>query len=247
MTDEKKMKISSDDILKEAAKLIEEEFKTELEEYEKAAVRLTDEQVPVDERFLEFARQYDKEQAQKKKKIKVRRIRRIAAIFLIMTIAIGGITMGVSEAFRIKVFELIFDGEAGGMFLKPEQPEENELLESLSEGYWYPEYLPEGCELKFVEKYETCTAMAFEPPNKSYYITLFEYFADGVSMSFDTDFLVSEKIVIGESEGYIFTDEEYNSCVVAWHAGDKVLEMTTYNFSDREEILKIVKNIRYQE
>lgn len=247
MTDEKKMKISSDDILKEAAKLIEEELKTELEEYEDAAARLMDEQVPVDEQFLEFARQYDKEQSQKKKKIKARRLRRIAAIFLIATIAIGGITMGVSEAFRLKVFDLIFDGEAGGMFLKPEQPKEKELLESLSGGYWYPEYLPEGCELTFAEEYETCTAMTFEPQNKAYYITLFEYFADGVSMTFDTDFLVREKVVIGESEGYLFTDEEYNSCVVVWHAEDKVLEMTTYDFSDREEILKIAKNIRYKE
>lgn len=120
MKDNKKMKFSSDDILKETAKLIEEEFKTEMEGYEDAAVRLTDEQAPIDEQFLEFARQYDKEQAQKKKKSRVRRLGRIAAIFLIVTIAIGGITMGVSEAFRLKVFELIFDGEEGGMFLKPE-------------------------------------------------------------------------------------------------------------------------------
>ncbi len=247
MKDNKKMKFSSDDILKETAKLIEEEFKTEMEGYEDAAVRLTDEQAPIDEQFLEFARQYDKEQAQKKKKSRVRRLGRIAAIFLIVTIAMGGITMGVSEAFRLKVFELIFDGEEGGMFLKPEQPKEEELLESLSEGYWYPEYLPEDCELVFVEETETRKAMAFEPEDKSYYITLFEYFADGVSLSFDTEFLVREKVVIGESEGYLFTDEEYNSCVLVWHAEDKVLEVTTYDFSDREEILKIAKNIKYQE
>lgn len=120
-------------------------------------------------------------------------------------------------------------------------------MESLSEGYWYPEYLPEGCELVFVEETETRKAMVFEPEDKSYYITLFEYFADGASMSFDTEFLVREKVVIGESEGYLFTDEEYNSCVLVWHAEDKVLEMTTYDFSDREEILKIAKDIKYQE
>lgn len=247
MKDNKKMKISSDDILKEAAKLIEEEFKTEMKGYEEAAARLTEEQAPVDEQFLEFARQYDKEHAQKKKKISARRFGRIAAVFLVATIAIGGITMGVSEAFRLKVVELIFDGEESGMFLKPEQPKENKLLENFSGGYWYPEYLPEGCELTFAEETDTRKMMAFEPEDKSYYITLFEYSAGGLSMTFDTDFLVREEVIIGESKGYLFTDEEYSNCVVVWQAGDKVLEMITYDFSDREGILKIAKNIRYKE
>lgn len=246
MTDNRK-KISSEEMLKEAAKLIEEEFNAEMAKYEEEAARLSKEEAPVDESFLKFARQYDEAQAQKIKKNRTRRFGRIAAMFLIAVIVMGGITMGVSEAFRLKVFEIVFDGEAGGMFLKPEKTKEEELLENLSAGYWYPEYLPEGCELVFAEESETRKAMAFEPEDKSYYITMFEYFADGVSMSFDTDFLVREKVVIGDSEGYLFTDEEYNSCVIVWHAGNKVIEMNTYDFSDKEEILKIAKNVRYRE
>lgn len=246
MTDIKREKISSDDLLKKVAEAVSKDMQKEKERYLREAEPVDEGRIPLDEEFLRFARRYDEEHGARKKKESIRRVSRIAAAFLLCVIVMGGITMGVSEAFRLKVFDLIFHEEEGSVSLRPDGRASEEVPEDWS-GYWYPEYMPDGCEFITSEEDEARKFMLFMPKDGEYELRIFEYDADSVAMNYDTDFMVMEKVVIGESEGYIFTDELYNNCLVVWQAEDKIIELDADNLTDKELLLKIAKSMKYVE
>lgn len=237
-------KISDEEILKALALLEAEEVEEELARLEKIAAELPEEECPVDDKFLTWAREYDKQAAQKKRKNRIKHSSRIAAVFLVSLITLGSITMGTSEAFKLKVFDLFFDEEAGGVSLVPEKPTEEELLKEW-DGYGYPEYLPEGCELVLADEYELGRYMIFESKENGYELKLLEFEADGLWMGHDTEHQTMEEVYIGSSKGYLFVSEEYNECYAVWQAGDKVLQLEAKRFLDTEELLKIARSVKY--
>lgn len=59
MKDMKRREISSEDLLKKAATMVSKDLEKDLQEYENRAEALPDEEAPLDENFLKFAREYD--------------------------------------------------------------------------------------------------------------------------------------------------------------------------------------------
>lgn len=65
MKDMKRREISSEDLLKKAATMVSKDLEKDLQEYENRAKALPDEEAPLDENFLKFAREYDGEHRKK--------------------------------------------------------------------------------------------------------------------------------------------------------------------------------------
>ena len=65
MKDMKRREISSEDLLKKAATMVSKDLEKDLQEYENRAEALPDEEAPLDENFLKFAREYDGEHRKK--------------------------------------------------------------------------------------------------------------------------------------------------------------------------------------
>ena len=74
---------------------------------------------------------------------------------------------------------------------------------------------------------------------------LFEYRAKGFSMTNNTRCQNMEKVVIGDSEAYLFYNGEDRYCYVVWQADDRVLTLRADNFTDTEELLKIAKSVTH--
>lgn len=239
---ERRKKIPSNDILKEVAKLTEKELYEDMQIYMEAANCLNDEEVPADEKFLEFACRYDREGAAKGKHRIVVRIGRIAAMFLICTMALGVITMGVSEAFRLKVFNLFYHDDVGGIGLVPEESD-GENIDSDKLYCWYPQYLPGGFELSWIQENGLDIEMLFKNFDMNCSIRIIESKTNGASMTYDTEFLVRKEVSIGDSKGYIFIDEEYDSCIIVWQVGNNFIEVITERYVDQNELLKMAESM----
>lgn len=75
----------------------------------------------MDENFLKFAREYDGEH---RKKNGLRRVLKTAAVFLVSLTVLGGITMEASEAFRAKIFDMVFHKDSGVISMDPSTPKQ---------------------------------------------------------------------------------------------------------------------------
>lgn len=151
--------------------MVSKDLEKDLQEYENRAEALPDEEAPLDENFLKFAREYDGEH---RKKNGLRRILKTAAVFLVSLTVLGGITMEASEAFRAKIFDMVFHKDSGVISMDPSTQSKDEMIADMS-GYWYPEYLPDGCELVASEDNSFMISFSFMPEDEEYQIDLCEY------------------------------------------------------------------------
>lgn len=243
MNETNRREISSEDLLKEAASIVSEDMEKDLEEYKMRAESLSPEEAPVDEAFLKFAKEYD---ARRRSKKRVGKILKTAAVFLLSIVAVGGIAIETSEAFRAKFFDLVLNKDTGFIELTPETQSEKELTDDLS-GYWYPEYLPEGCKLTSSEDNDFMLKFTFMPEDEAFVIDLTEYDPDGLSMQHNMDINTVEEVTVGEYEAYLFTNEKDQNFTLVWQVENKVLNMMAYDYTDREEFLKIAESVKYVE
>lgn len=246
MTKKDRLTISSDEILKKAALEAEKEARRQMGNYCSRARELPDDCEAIDEEFLAFARAYDAMHKKPPKKTfaGMNRVARFAAIFIVCIVSAGVITAGVSHAFKYKSFDVVFYQEEGGVSLTPEAPEEDFMAVDIK-GYWYPDYLPEGCSLDSYTENKSSTVLYFKNEEQNYDVRLFEYRAKGFSMTNNTRCQTMEKVVIGDSEAYLFYNGEDRYCYVVWQADDRVLTLRADNFTDTEELLKIAKSVTH--
>jgi hypothetical protein len=243
MKDMKRREISSEDLLKKAAAMISKDLEKDLQEYEDRAETLPDGEAPLDENFLKFAREYDGEH---RKKNGLRRILKTAAVFLISLTVLGGITMEASEAFRAKIFDMVFHKESGVVSMNPSTQSKDEMIADMA-GYWYPEYLPDGCELVDSEDHSFMISFSFMPEDEEYQIDLCEYEPDGLSMQHNMDINTMEEVYVGEYKAYLFTNEKDKTFSLVWQAENRVLKLSAFNYTDREELFKIAESVKYVE
>lgn len=235
-------KISQEEILKKAALLSADELDSELESYMKKADALTDE-ITADEEFLRFAAEYDKKRCREKKKIS-RRFVQIAAVFMIAAVTLGGISLEASEAFKSKNYELSVNKDTGEVLLVPDN--EKELLKDLQKADRnnYPEYLPEELREVSYSESDIERVISFMPKDEAYEIIFYEYEPENLSTTYNMEINTLEEIKIGESKGYLFTDVTDKNLSLVWQSGNKVLKLTSFNFDNREEFIKIAENIK---
>ena len=225
-------KISQEEILKKAALLSADELDSELESYMKKADALTDE-ITADEEFLRLDAEYDKKRCREKKKIS-RRFVQIAAVFMIAAVTLGGISLEASEAFKSKNYELSVNKDTGELLKDLQKADRNN----------YPEYLPEELREVSYSESDIERVISFMPKDEAYEIIFYEYEPENLSITYNMEINTLEEIKIGESKGYLFTDVTDKNLSLVWQSGNKVLKLTSFNFDNREEFIKIAENIK---
>ncbi|MBR1989014.1 MAG: hypothetical protein IJ987_00940 [Firmicutes bacterium] len=170
------MEMITDEELLRLAVEMEDEEDFDLAEYEHSASLL---EMEPDQEMLEIARRYDARQKTLKKKKLMKGITRAAAVFAVCL----GLTTAVASAFHVNVFKLIFNPDSGSVTLLSET--EQEMIGDW-EGYWYPEYLPEGFYLAEAEEVEKLRYMLFIDDKSDKEIIIIND-AQSMQYSFDTD------------------------------------------------------------
>lgn len=245
MTDDKRKTISSEEVFKRLADAEQAESARELADYVTQAELMDDSQVPTDERFLAFAKEYDRRKAEKAKKIGFGRVAKVAVLCIAVVGVLGAVTLRTTEAFKFKGFEMIFGSNGEGTSTIETLPE-NESLKDW-DGHYYPEYLPEGVEFDSKNDNEMGRETAFVHKDGKYQLYLFEYKSEGLSMTHNTENQTVTEVKIGEAKGWLFRSNKANSCYVVWSAGDKVLNLSAYDYGDTDELLKIAESVKYIE
>lgn len=230
------MEMITDEELLRLAVEMEDEEDFDLAEYEHSASLL---EMEPDQEMLEIARRYDARQKTLKKKKLMKGITRAAAVFAVCL----GLTTAVASAFHVNVFKLIFNPDSGSVTLLSET--EQEMIGGW-EGYWYPEYLPEGFYLAEAEEVEKLRYMLFIDDKSDKEIIIIND-AQSMQYSFDTDTATIEQMKVGYYEGYYFCDEENNHSYAIWQTEDMILRITLENVIDKELCVRIAEGMKYVE
>ena len=230
------MEMITDEELLRLAVEMEDEEDFDLAEYEHSASLL---EMEPDQEMLEIARRFDARQKTLKKKKLMKGITRAAAVFAVCL----GLTTAVASAFHVNVFKLIFNPDSGSVTLLSET--EQEMIGGW-EGYWYPEYLPEGFYLAEAEEVEKLRYMLFIDDKSDKEIIIIND-AQSMQYSFDTDTATIEQMKVGYYEGYYFCDEENNHSYAIWQTEDMILRITLENVIDKELCVRIAEGMKYVE
>lgn len=214
----------------------------EIEE-KNAALLARDIEVPKEyhESMLAFIRKLDQETKRKEKKEARQRWLRTTAMFVVCFVSLNAAALGVSEAYREKVFSLFYDEEQGGVTLSFDPG--RELMEEW-EDYWYPAWLPEGYQLYAAERTEDTDFLMFMSEDTKQELRITTCPADA-EYSFDTEWMSREDMDIGMHDGYYFFNEEQEFYIVVFGTGEKILIAEHTGKIEKETMQKIAENMQY--
>ena len=176
------------------------------------------------------------QKANKKNARRKKYLQTVAAILLCTTITVG-MTIGISEGLRKRVFQVFSYKQEGAVELRTD---EEELLEGWSD-YWYPAYLPEGYRLVATEDADHFMLFQNEEREK---IRFYENDEESIS-SFDTDSLEQEPIRVGLYEGSLFYNNADETIFAIWMTDNRALVLTFDGLNDKTEIAQILEGMKY--
>ncbi len=230
--------ILSDEIMEKIAEILDEELTADLERYAKMDVEIPPEH---DRKMLEMARRCDRERVRAKRRTACRKAVRVAAVFLVVMLALGGIGMSSSEAFRMRVFNLFENKEDDAVVLR--NGSEMEILKGWS-NYWYPEYLPEAYYLFAADVSEFGKVMCFNTASGDE-VRIYER-THNRQISVDVDTNKYKQLYTKEYEIYVFCDSENDTTDIIWMPDDATtLQILISGIQDDETVSSIIQNMRY--
>lgn len=191
----------------------------------------------LDEKQRALIRELEAERKAEKRVYRRKRgIQTVAAILLCTTLTVGT-SMGVSEGFRKKVFQIFNYEQDGAIALRAE---EEALIGSWSD-YWYPTYLPEGFNMVGAEETDHFILYQNEAGSE---IRIFENSPDNVPV-FDIDTFEKREIDIGAYDGNLFTSNIDKTIYVIWTTESRVMLMTFKELRDENQIKNILEGLEY--
>lgn len=238
--------MKNEELMKKAADIINEEFSEQVAVYEKIDVEIPQEQ---DEMLLEMARKADRERKNREKIRRKKKRMHIVAVFLISIIAFSVITIGVSEAFRMRLFDIFRDDDKGSLTLKNDTL--SEAVQDWDE-FWYPQYLPEGYFLETAEKNENESIMLFLSENTTNEIRIRQLKLGSIAYDkYQKEKIEiiegAEAVSVGEYEGVYLFDNESGIIFIVWKTEDALLEIRFSSQADRQTALMIAESMMYIE
>lgn len=226
---------SADEAMKILAKEVAAKSKEELENAVREAEKL---EIVPDHRILKVAEDIDKKSHIAHKRFVKQRWVRFAAIFMICFVTLSAVTMGTSEAFRKRIFNLFGDNKNGVVTLQTKT--EHDLIGDWSD-YWYPEYMTKDFYLN--DAIEDKKFLFYKNRNQDAYIRIFS--AEEGGISFDPDTTQYEQIQIGLYDAYIFSNNEGVYCILICVTENGIFEIWWEGQIDMDEIIKIAENMKF--
>lgn len=224
-----------DKAIEYAGKEIEDDF------YAQFSDEFADEEVDLPEDFDQkmkamFAEAHAEEKKELRKKLRPRRIRNIAATILV-TICVGSACIMSVDAWRIKIFNIVFEITDGGRSVKYNDPDAD-LNKKLDINFAdkVPEYVPKGYTISEVRQVGTKNAILYENEDGDY--LQFEI-SDAEITSFDIYSEYDEKLDINGTLGYCASKGGVS--VLIWDKNGIVFKLT--GLINKEELLKIANSV----
>lgn len=237
--------LSSEEIGLLFGEALAEDFDAELQEYEERANQLTD--MP-DEILLHQLRQEDQKRQRKTKyKNNFNHLSRVAAVVLAIVVAFGSLMLTTTEAERATLFSMLGFEQAQTDVFRNEV--EKEHLADWS-GFWYPTYVPEGMELTMADQYDYNNGKDMRLQyNGNYDAEL--YLEQWPTSTFNWDYVSDTALVydieIGDIEGKAYIDTETKNFIAKWEGEELEMYIHLSGDFDRNELEKIVRNLKYIE
>lgn len=226
-----------DKAIEYAGKEIEDDF------YSQFSDEFADEEVDLPEDFDQkmkamFAEAHAEEKKELRKKLRPRRIRNIAAT-IIVTICVGSACIMSVDAWRVKIFNIVFEITDGGRSVKYNNPDSDSDLNKkldINLADKVPEYVPKGYTVLEIKQIGTKYAILYKNEDGDY--LQFET-SDAEITSFDIYSEYDEKIDISGVSGYYASKGGVS--VLIWDENGIVFKLT--GLIGKEELLKIANSV----
>ena len=218
------------------AELIAEDMEKEIGEIEQLDVEVPEE---LHQHMLEFVRELDRKDMERRRKQFRTRAMRFAAVFCVCIVTMGTLALGNSEALRERVFTLFHNEEDGSVTLRTES--EYDMIGSWDD-YWYPTWIPDGYYLLGADK--EAGVMLFVSDTEEAEIRIVESSLDS-NHSFDVDTTKAHSVKIQEYEGYMFIDQENCSVDIMWLTESRRISIKQKYSLDESVVFKIAENMEY--
>ena len=222
--------------LKLLAELIAEDMEKEIEEIEKLDVEVPEE---LHQHMLEFVRELDRKDMERRRKQFRTRAMRFAAVFCVCIVTMGTLALGSSEALRERVFTLFHNEEDGSVTLRTES--EYDMIGSWDD-YWYPTWMPEGYYLLGADK--KAGVMLFVSDTEEAEIRIIESSLEK-GQSYDKESTAAQPVTVQQYQGYLFVDSENCSVDVVWETEESILKIDIQNSTDTAMAVTIAENLEY--
>lgn len=238
-----KEKYSSEEVLKKVAELSKQEILDTDNEYVKKMESADDIfAIEPDQKFLEFARDFDEKKKRRDRAQSIKRLSQVAAVFLVFIVVTFSVALEASDAFRVRLYSLLFNSENGSVLLSEE---ESDLIEDW-EDYWYPEFIPEGFNLVDAGADGGQKILLFTSKDGEAEFRIMEKPLH-TSIGVDTDTNSVEEIKIGYYKGYLFDNKKQDCINVFWQTDDRQIVIMASRSVGKETVKQISESLKYYE
>ncbi|MEG2785802.1 MAG: DUF4367 domain-containing protein, partial [Anaerovoracaceae bacterium] len=158
----------------------------------------------IDKKMLDFMKTADEQRERKYTKKREKKYSQICVAAVVAIIVTTTITVASVDALRIKYFGFLLKQNEGNISFTPKEDPDN-LLAGWSD-YWYPEYIPEGFELIYVENNQIEKLLRFDSKETDAFIIITEDFVQG-NIGMDTDWATMTEMEVNGVNGYLFEDD----------------------------------------
>ena len=229
--------IDENKLLEQIAEAVSKQYKLENEE---AMKDLEDVPEYLDKNVFTIIEQMEQENAERRKKLRRKTIIKAAAILIVCTAAFNIVALSVSEAYRSRFFNLIYNDESGSVKFLTEN--EESMLAGWN-NYWYPEYLPDGYYLHdAINDIDKTLIFLNNSSNSEISVT---FFNSDINLTYNSDDVEIESIKVGQYEGMLFINSDYNYIHLTWLAENQIIEIKVSESTDSELILKIAESMKF--
>jgi hypothetical protein len=233
----------SEAVLKLIAAKAAEELESEYDEMEDA---FGEEELPtyVDAGFQKVFATFVTDEKRKTRQRARKSILKVAVVvFAILGVSFTGLVVSV-EAFRYKVFDLLFSREAGYNVVIPYEEAEGETLTQDWQGYYFPEYVPDGyCPTESNKTDAGLLYIHFVDDGGQNAINFQQSPLDLYTFLMDNEGGESEQIDIEGETG--FWNKHDDTFTLLWMRGETGFVITTNDLSV-EEVVKIAESVTYR-
>lgn len=196
----------------------------------------------IDKKMLDFMKTADEQRERKYTKKREKKYSQICVAAVVAIIVTTTITVASVDALRIKYFGFLLKQNEGNISFTPKEDPDN-LLAGWSD-YWYPEYIPEGFELIYVENNQIEKLLRFDSKETDAFIIITEDFVQG-NIGMDTDWATMTEMEVNGVNGYLFEDDSSNLRTLMWMKDDVTFMVCGNNTRDSQMIIKMGESLKY--
>lgn len=196
----------------------------------------------IDKKMLDFMKTADEQRERKYTKKRRKKYSQICVAAVVAIIVTTTITVASVDALRIKYFGFLLKQNEGNISFTPKEDPDN-LLAGWSD-YWYPEYIPEGFELIYVENNQIEKLLRFDSKETDAFIIITEDFVQG-NIGMDTDWATMTEMEVNGVNGYLFEDDSSNLRTLMWMKDDVTFMVCGNNTRDSQMIIKMGESLKY--